>query len=276
MEYRSGFSIKPNKVLRSGQVIFTNGTNEVTPNQRDCEAYGYNYDVATRTCVAYSYSTRIEPAVSNESNIVRGNKNTTETGTSNTIIMGESNTTKGDNRNNIIIGDYNELANGVKNATILGNYGEAQRDGEIVFGGGAFNGLGVGYGQSSTMSLSGTTTDATLTKLFVNSSSTNTIIARGSTSSFQGYDLNVIGVRTGGSAGSGAANDRVFFNTKGIIYLKDNQTSGLTTVASSGTITGWLTAVGFSATNDMHINVKGAADMNISWSATLHLYELKV
>ena len=275
MEYRSGFSIKPNKVLRSGQVIFTDGTNEIIPNQRDCEAYGYNYDVATRTCVAYSYSTRIEPAVSNESNIVRGNKNTTETGTTNTIIMGESNTTKGDNRNNIIIGDYNELANGVKNATILGNYGEAQRDGEIVFGGGAFNGLGVGYGQSSTMSLSGTTTDATQTNLKVNSSSTNTIIARGSTSSFQGFEANVIGVRTGGSAGSGAANDRILLRATGIIYLKDSQES-VSTLGSSGTVAGWTTAIDFSSTNDMHLSVTGVADMNISWSATLHLYELKV
>ena len=276
MEFRNGFTIKPNKVLRSGQVIFTDGTNDVTPNQRDCEAYGYNYDVATRTCVAYSYSTRIEPAISNESNIVRGNKNTTETGTTNTIIMGESNTTKGDNRNNIIIGDYNELANGVKNATILGNYGEAQRDGEIVFGGGAFEGAGAGYGQSSTMSLSGTTTDATITTLFVNSSGTNTIIARSSTSSFQGYDLNVIGVRTGGSAGAGAVNDRIFLRTTGIVFLKDLQTTGVKSQGSSGEVTGWTSGVVFSGTNDMHLSVTGVAAMNISWSATLNLYELKI
>ena len=40
MEYRNGYTIKPNQILRSGQVVFTDGTNEITPNQSDCEAYG--------------------------------------------------------------------------------------------------------------------------------------------------------------------------------------------------------------------------------------------
>ena len=276
MEYRKGFTIKPKEVLRSGQVIFTDGTNNIHPNQGDCEAYGYTYNSITRTCVAYPYSIQLEPAISNESNIVRGNKNTTKSATTNTIIMGESNTTQGSNRNNIIIGDYNEIANGVNNATVVGNYGEAQRDGEIVFGGGSFNGLGIGYGQSSIISLSGTTTDDTVTNLFVNSSSTNTIIARGSTSSFQGFETNVLGVRTGGSAGSGAVNDRIFLRETGIVYLKDLQGAGAKSQGSSGEITGWTSAVAFSGTNDMHLSVTGVADMNISWSATLRLYEMKV
>jgi hypothetical protein len=276
MEFRNGLTIKPTEILKNGQVIFTDGTNDVTPNQVDCEAYGYTYDVSTRTCVAYSYSTRIEPSVSNESNIVRGDGNSTEKGTNNSIIMGESNTTKGDNRNNIIIGDYNEIANGVNNATILGNYGEAQRDGEIVFGGGAFNGLGIGYGQSSTITLSGTTTDATQTNLKVNSSSTNTIIARGSTSSFQGFQANVMGVRTGGSAGAGAVNDRIYLQAEGLVYLKDLQGGTSRTIAAYGTTTGWTSVIAFSSTNDLHLSVTGVADMNISWSATLCLYEMKV
>jgi len=274
--YLTGFTIKPSTVSEIGTVTFTDGTSDLTPNQLECEAYGYTYNSATGTCSAFRYSTSLSRTINNISNTIKGSGNILAEGTNNNLIVGESNTIRSISRNNLIVGTSNEVASGINNTTILGNYGEAQRDGEVVFGGGAFEGAGAGYGQSSTMSLSGTTTDATLTKLFVNSSSTNTIIARGSTSSFQGFDLNVIGVRTGGSAGSGAANDRVFFNTKGIIYLKDNQTSGLTTVASSGTITGWLTAVAFSGTNDMHVSVKGAADMNISWSATLHLYELKV
>ena len=276
MEYRNGFTIKPNQILRSGEVIFTDGTNEITPNQADCEAYGYTFDIATRTCVAYPYSTQLAPSMSNESNIIRGDKNTTELGTTNTIIMGESNTAKGNNRNNIVIGDYNEIANGVQNATILGNYGEAQRNGEVVIGGGSFNGLGTGYGQSSIMSLSGTTTNATKTNLFVNSSSTNTIIARGSTSSFQGFQANVLGVRTGGSAGAGAVNDRIYFESEGLVYLKDLQGGVARTKAAYGTTTGWTTVVDFSGTNDMHLSVTGVADMNISWSATLQLYEIKV
>ena len=41
MEFRNGYTIKPKEVLRSGQVVFTNGTDDVLPNQAACEAYGY-------------------------------------------------------------------------------------------------------------------------------------------------------------------------------------------------------------------------------------------
>ena len=149
-------------------------------------------------------------------NFIKGKNNTAETGTTNTIIMGENNIVKGISRNNILIGDNNEVSNGVNNATVLGNYGIAQRDGEVVIGGGAFNGVGKGYGQSSVVSLSGTTTDATQTNLKVNNSSSDTIIARSSTSSFQGFEANVLGVRTGGTAG-GSPNDRIFFLSNKLI-----------------------------------------------------------
>ena len=209
-------------------------------------------------------------------NFIKGKNNTAETGTTNTIIMGENNIVKGISRNNILIGDNNEVSNGVNNATVLGNYGIAQRDGEVVIGGGAFNGVGKGYGQSSVVSLSGTTTNATQTNLKVNNSSSDTIIARSSTSSFQGFEANVIGVRTGGSAGSCAVNDRIFLRLIGLVFLKDLQGGTARTQAASGTTTGWTSAITFSSTNDMHLSVTGVADMNISWSATLRLYEITV
>ena len=275
MNYKKGFSVKPARVSAIGQVTFTDGTNEIQPNQKECEAYGYTYNRASGTCSTFRYNTNLNKNFSNINNTIKGSNNTTETGTNNTLIMGENNTVKGRSRNNIVIGSNNEVATGINNTTVLGDYGLAQRDGEVVIGGGAFEGAGAGYGQSSTMSLSGTTTDATQTNLKVNSSSTNTIIARSSTSSFQGFEANVIGVRTGGSAGSGAANDRILLRATGIIYLKDSQES-VATLGSSGTVEGWTTAIDFSSTNDMHLSVTGVADMNISWSATLHLYELKV
>ena len=135
MEYRSGYTIKPNQILRSGQVIFTDGTNEIIPNQAACEAYGYTFDVATRTCVAYPYSKIIESDIRNESNFIKGSTNTTETGTNNTIIMGEGNTTKGITRNNIIIGTNNEIVNGVNNAFVYGTKAEITTGNTITLGG---------------------------------------------------------------------------------------------------------------------------------------------
>jgi hypothetical protein len=178
--FLNGYSVKPAFINGVGEVLFTDGTIAVTPNQQQCEAYGYTYDRASGTCKAFTYSASLGKSLNNQSNYVRGANNTTETGTNNTHIMGESNTVKGLSRNNIIVGSNNEIANGVNNAAVFGNYGLAQRPGEVVISGGGFSGAGKGYAQSSYITLTGTTTDATPTSLFVNGDSATTIIARSS------------------------------------------------------------------------------------------------
>ena len=277
MEYRNGFTIRPKEILRSGQVIFTNDDKsavDINPNQAACEAYGYTYNTATGICEAYSYSAQTEQAISNEKNVVKGARNSTESNTTNTFIMGESNTTKGDNRNNIIIGDYNEIANGVNNAAVFGNYGKATREGEFVFGGGGFNGVEVGKAQSSVIALTGTTTDATATKLFVNGDPNVTSVAREGAGTFESFEVMIIAVRTGGSSGSGAVNDRKAIKTYGMIYL-DVVDQTTYKIGEFGTITGWAGEAAFAGGN-MYIEVTGAADMDISWSATLNIYEIKI
>jgi hypothetical protein len=274
--YIKGFEVKPTRTTQLGDVIFTDGTNEVTPNQLQCEAYGYTYDKATGTCSAFRYNTNLNRTFSNSSNLIKGAGNTTQTGTNNTLVMGESNTVAGLSRNSIIIGSNNEIANGVNNATVIGNYGIAERDGEVVIGGGGFSGATKGSAQSSILSLTGVTTDATATSLFVNGDAATTIIARDtSTGSFQGFEANVLGVRTGGTAGSGAVNDRVCLRVTGLVFLKavDQSSADL---GKSGTTGGWAAAMAFSGTNDMLFQVTGAANMNISWSCTLNIYEIKV
>ena len=273
--YLSGFDVKPLMTSPIGVVTFTDGTNNITPNQVQCEAYGYTYDKASGTCSAFRYSTNLNRSFSDLNNKFQGANNTTETGTDNTHIIGTNNTVKGFSRNNIIVGNENEIANGVNNASVFGNYGIAERDGEVVIGGGGFSGAGKGYAQSSTIALTGTTTDATGTNLFVNGDSANTIIARSSTSSFQGFEATVIGVRTGGSSGRGSVNDRICLRVTGLVFLKVVDQSS-TTLGTFGSTTGWAAEMAFSGTNDMHFEVTGKADMNISWSCTLNLYEIKI
>ena len=215
--FLNGYSVKPAFINGVGEVLFTDGTIAVTPNQQQCEAYGYTYDRASGTCKAFTYSTSLGKSLNNQSNYVRGANNTTETGTNNTHIMGESNTVKGLSRNNIIVGSNNEIANGVNNAVVFGNYGLAQRPGEVVIGGGGFSGAGKGYAQSSVITLTGTTTDATPTSLYVNGDSATTIIARNG-NLFTGFEAQVIGVRTGGVAARNI-NDRMFDGLSGIVYL---------------------------------------------------------
>ncbi len=273
--YLTGFNVKPSSTSPIGVVTFTDGTNDIIPNQLQCEAYGYTYNQADGTCSIFRYSTSLDRSFSNISNKLQGANNTTETGTNNTYIIGENNTVKGLSRNNIIVGNQNEIANGVNNASVFGNYGLAERDGEVVIGGGGFSGAGKGNAQSSTITLTGTTTNASATNLFVNGDASNTIIARSSTSSFQGFEATVIGVRTGGSAASGAVNDRICLRVTGLVFLKAVDQSS-TDLGKSGTTGGWAAEVAFSGTNDMLFAVTGAANMNISWSCTLNLYELKI
>jgi len=272
--YLKGYLVKPALVSTDGVVEFTDGTNSVTPNQRQCEAYGYSYDKVTGTCFSFRPNANLERRLNNQNNFTQGVQNITESGTNNSYINGEQNTIKGNSRNNIIIGSNNEIYNGVNNASVFGNYGIAERDGEMVIGGGGFGATGKGYAQSSTITLTGTTTNNTLTSLFVNGDSSTTIIARESTTSVQGFEANVLGVRTGGT-GSGSLYDRIFLRLKGLVFLK-NASQTIETLGSFGTVTGWTSEIDFSGTNDMIFKVKGATGVNISWSCTLNLYQMKI
>ena len=271
--YLTGYFVKPISIDPIGEVTFTDGTNEFPPNQQQCEAYGYKYDIATGTCRAFTYTSNIPTNVINENNNIQGSQNTTETGTNNTYIMGESNTVRGFSRNNIIIGNHNEISADVNNAAVFGTFGIAERSGEVVIGGGGFTGAGKGYAQSSVITLTGTTTDESATSLFVNGDTSVTTIARGSGSVFTSFEAKVIGVRTGGTA-AGSVDDRIFLTTSGIAY-ETTANESTPVIVSTGTVTGWTANAAFSGSN-MLFQVTGAADMNISWSCTLHLYEMKV
>jgi hypothetical protein len=268
--YLNGYSVKPATVGGTGIVTFTDGTNAVTPNQQQCEAYGYTYNKDTGTCRAFTYSTTLQNSLISEGNIIKGQDNIVMMGTGNTHIVGETNLVNGDSRNNIIVGSNNEIANGINNAAVFGNYGLAQRPGEVVIGGGGFSGTGKGYAQSSYITLTGTTTDNTATSLYVNGDSTTTIIARNG-NLFTGFEATVIGVRTGGVA-AGNIDDRVCFKVEGLVYNTAVDQS-ITTTGRFGTTTGWDAEMAFSG-SDMIFEVTGATDMNISWSCTLNLYEV--
>jgi hypothetical protein len=269
--FLNGYSVKPATVGGTGIVTFTDGTNEVTPNQQQCEAYGYTYNKDTGTCRAFTYSTTLQNSLISEGNIIKGQDNIVIMGTGNTHIVGETNLVNGDSRNNIIVGSNNEIANGVNNAAVFGNYGLAQRPGEVVISGGGFSGAGKGYAQSSYITLTGTTTDATPTSLFVNGDSATTIIAR-SKYLFTGFEANTVGIRTGGINPSGAVNDRILIRTTGLVYTTSVNQSR-TTLGHFGTVGTFIANIAFSG-SDMLFQVEGATNMDISWSCTLNLYEV--
>ena len=274
LNFIPGYSVKPAKINSFGVVSFTDGENELTPNQQQCQAYGYKYDTATGTCYAYKFSPKLLRSFDNTTNVIKGSQNTTEIGTTNTHIMGDKNTVKGNSRNNIIVGSENEIVSGINNVTVLGSKGKAQRPGEFVLGG---NGRSLGSSQSSIIHLSNDTEDATPTSLLIGglTNTDKTVIERDtSTTNFTAFDAHIMGVRTGGSA-AGNIYDRIYLKVDGLIYLKAANQQARDR-GNFGTVTGWTAEIAFSGTNDMEVKVTGAEDMTISWCCTLNLYEMTI
>ena len=59
MEYKKGYTIKPENILPDGRVVFTDGTDTVLPNQLSCETYGYKWNEKEGTCTAFNYTNKI-------------------------------------------------------------------------------------------------------------------------------------------------------------------------------------------------------------------------
>jgi hypothetical protein len=138
MEFKKGFKIKPKNIKRTGEVIFTDGTNDVFANQKICQEYGYNYDTSNGTCYAYRFNTLIDKRAKNLDNKVAGKNNFTSDGTEATFISGQNNSTEGLNKNTFITGQNNTVKENVNNALVTGSFARANNLGEFVIGGGTF------------------------------------------------------------------------------------------------------------------------------------------
>jgi len=283
MDFLTGYTIKPHRVTVVGQVFFTDGTNtDITPNQQQCEAYGYTYDNTSGTCRAYRFNTNIGRTLSNINNKNNGAGNTTELGSNTIQINGSSNTTRGLNNNCFINGSANEIANGVNNATVLGVGGNADRDGSLVIGGGleVINAADTSTNCSrkvSTVNLAGTTTDNTATLLTVNGlGSTNYINVN--ENSIVGFEIYITRLEVGG--GSATLGNYSYRNIKGVVRI--GETSGMAFIVGFTRNIGKIGANGTTVMVDsttggidsISIQVTDRNNVTNIWSATVTLHEL--
>ena len=272
--YLHGYSIKPASVNSDGQVMFTDGTNNINPNQQQCEAYGYTYNQATGTCNAFTFSTTLGRNVINETNKLQGSGNVVETGTNNTTIVGENNTVKGLSRNNIIIGSNNEISHGVDNANVYGTLAQATADNSIVLGGNAGADI-LGERQNITLMYGKQTTNNSTVDAFLNNTTDSYFVVPDNAVVY--FQSETIAVRVAGSSGSGAVGDfkswverGVVKNARGVLSIDRSRTSP----ASSGTTTGWSPVNSVSGTNFLQ-TVKGATDMTIEWASTIRITQIQ-
>ena len=271
--YLTGFDVKPSSTSTSGIVVFTDGTNEIIPNQLQCEAYGYTYDKASGTCSTFRFNTNINRSFSNATNKLQGTGNTTATGTNNTYIIGENNTVRGLSRNNIVVGNNNEIANGVNNASVYGTLGEATADNSIVLGGNA-SADSLGERQSITLLFGTQTTDNTVSDSFLNNTSAsyfaipeNTIIA---------FQTETVAVRIGGTGAGNNGDFKAFIETG--VAINEAGTLSIdksrSTIANTGTTTGWTCDISVSGTNLVQ-TVKGANNRTLMWATTIRMTQIK-
>ena len=271
MDFTKGHKIKPKETLINGEVIFTDGTNDVSPNQLSCEAYGYEWGAKSQKCFAYRHNSKIHTSFSNTTNQLQGAENNIERGTGTTIINGNKNTVKGNNKNNLISGESNQVNASIDNAVVFGKYGQAIRQAEVVIGGG----LGLGLAQSSTVQLSGTTTDTTPTHLKIHGLSAAYIQLQNN--SILSFEAKVIGMVSGGSAGT--VGHYIYQEIVGVART-DNAydiefSQDTATIASDGT-TGSAVMNTATTQNISVVVTAGAENINIEWFASVQLTEKKL
>tara|TARA_R100000654_G_scaffold44795_2_gene71016 strand:+ start:1441 stop:2268 length:828 start_codon:yes stop_codon:yes gene_type:complete len=271
MDFLEKFDIKPKEVLGTGEVVFTDGTNDLFANQPLCEAYGYTYNVATGTCQAFKFNTIVENKFNNINNNTSGGK--TENGTKHTILNGQENVTKGNNTNNILNGEKHQIENTIKNSNVLaGSFGNVKNQSEIVIGGGGF-GTTLGLAQTSFVQQSGLTTDATQTNLFTQYL-TNKFIEKVANAVI-GFEANVIGVNYGGE---GEVGQYIYLQLRGAVAIGNGfattYTQSSTTIANGG-LSATATMKDATATS-FGVAVTGVEETRIQWTADVKLWQNKI
>ena len=280
ISYIEGFSVKPLEVSGLGVVTFTNGMLDaeslpipITPNQLQCEAYGYTYDKTSGTCSAFRFNTNLNRTFSNIGNKTYGARNTAETGTHNTLIMGESNTTRSFTRNNIITGSNNEIANGVNNVSVSGTLGEATADNSIVLGGNAGSDI-LGKRQAIQLIYGTQTTDGIVVDSYLNSIRGSYFVVPENTAVM--FEADILAVRVGGT-GSGAVGDFKSWIETGVVVNRSGELSVDSSTIShsnSGSTGGWDAVSTVSGTNYI-MSVEGVEDKTIDWVSNIRFTQLK-
>ena len=276
MNYKNGYSIKPKHITQTGEVIFTDGTNEVRANQITCQDYGYTYNESTGTCSAFKYNTKINNTSDNVHNIIKGNLNTTNLGTENSFLLGADNKSEGDNLNVMITGSKNVVDKDLKNTSIIsGTFGQAKNQGEVLMAGGGF-GSTLALAQTFFVQQSGITTDNTETSLYTQYI-TNKFIEKVKNSVI-GFEANVIGINYGGE---GEVGEYGYVQVTGAVKFTNGLAStyhqSTTHIVESGHSGMNITAVMKDATaTSFGVAVTGLTETRIQWTAEVKLWQNKL
>ena len=289
--YLAGFTVKPYSISALGVVTFRDDSSEVTPNQLQCEAYGYTYNKVSGTCSTFRYNTNLNRSIANENNNTQGSGNSTQTGTNNTYIMGENNTVRGFSRNNIIIGTKNEIANGVNNANVFGTLGEVTANNSIVLGGNAPTD-NLAERQSIQLMYGTQTTDGIIVDSYLNNTVDSFFVVPDNTAIMFVAEILAVQVGVGEGGGAGVGDYKTWIET-GVVINKSGTlsvNSSIISHSSSGTTGGWdeeilsssssgntdsWNAVSTVSGTNYIISVEGETGKTIEWCSNIRFTQIK-
>lgn len=272
-QYLNGYTIKPAKINALGIVEFTDGTNAIVPNQKQCEAYGYTYDPITGTCKAFNFNTNIDRNISNVNNNIQGAGNVTGTGTNNTYIMGEDNTVQGLSANNIITGTNNYINSGISNACVYGRLGESTAENSIVLGGNAPGDI-LGERQSIHLLYGVQSQNGTTINSYLNNIEDSFFTIPDNTIFY--FHADTIAVRVAGS-GEGDIGDFASWVERGVVLNYDEAVTvsrERDLIKSSGSVSNWRPAANYTGSN-FRITVRGDADQTVEWCSNIRITQIK-
>jgi hypothetical protein len=272
-QYINGYTIKPAKINALGIVEFTDGVNPVTPNQQQCQAYGYTYDPITGTCKAFNLNTNINKNIENVNNNIQGAGNVTGIGTNNTYIMGEDNTVQGLSANNIITGTNNFINSGINNACVYGRLGESTAENSIVLGGNAPADI-LGERQSIQLLYGVQTVDGTTRNSYLNNIEDSFFTIPDNTIFY--FHADTVAVRVGGT-GEGSVGDFAAWVERGVaVQISETVTISRERdlIKSSGSVSNWRPAANNTGSN-FRITVRGDADQTVEWCSNITITQLK-
>jgi len=267
------YPVKPSEVSSLGIVTFTDGTNDVVPNQQQCEAYGYTYNRENGTCNAFVLNTSLDSNFANVNNTVSGKNNVTRTGTNNTYIIGENNTVNGLSRNNIVVGNKNQIANGINNSSVYGTLGEVTADNSIVLGGNAPTD-NLAERQSIQLMYGVQTTAGGTVDTYLNNITDNYFTIPDNTAMY--FHADILAVRVGGT-GTGNAGDFLSWVERGVVINKSGTLSierERDTIVGSGNHTNWRPTANVSGTN-FRMTVRGDTNQTIEWASNITFTQIK-
>jgi len=271
--YLKGYSVKPSVIEPTGRVYYTDGTNNFSPNQEQCEAYGYTYDSSTGTCIAFNYTPLVQRTLNNENNQAQGSNLTMETGSKNSIINGNNHTVRRQAQNNILSGMGNEVAATINDSLIVGTRASGIVTNSLVLGGNQGSDA-LGERQNMTFMYGVTTTDNSTVDALVNNTKDSYFVPELDTAYY--FQSETLALRTGGTAGGSVGDFKawvergVVLNSAGTLSIDRSRTSP----ADSGTTTGWSPINAVSGSN-FRQTVKGATNMDIEWVSTIRLTQVR-